>query len=72
MADHFCSIATRFRKVESVCGKEATHFVTYFNDGTEGRYCCTPHLGRAVDAVLGDPRTSKRRDATVNRVRKEG
>ena len=63
MADRFCSFAR--------CMSAATHFVTYFSNGDEGRYCCAAHLADAVDAVLGDSRTSKRANATVNRIRRK-
>lgn len=48
-----------------MCLKEAEYFTAYFNDGTEGKYCCAAHLARAVEAVLGDPRVRKRASATV-------
>lgn len=34
------------------CNNPATHFVSYFTDGSAGVSCCTQHLGRAVDLVL--------------------
>ncbi|GAA1961673.1 hypothetical protein GCM10009754_35850 [Amycolatopsis minnesotensis] len=66
MADHqVCQVMTRYRGVESRCLKEAAYFTAYFNDGTDGLYCCAAHLARAVEAVLGIPGVSKRASATV-------
>jgi hypothetical protein len=35
-----------------MCGKKATHFVTYFTDGSGGMNCCAPHIARALNLVL--------------------
>jgi hypothetical protein len=47
-----CRIWVFYRGSERLCAEPATHFVTYFQDGSGGVTCCDKHLAKAVHRVL--------------------
>lgn len=50
-----CRVWKKYRGNETLCGKPATHFVTYFQDGNGGKGCCDKHLAQAIQDVLNEP-----------------
>ncbi len=47
-----CAVDAKRRGVESLCGKPATHFVTFFDNGNGAENCCDAHIARAIREVL--------------------
>lgn len=55
MAKHYCNARLTGDLKGLTCTRDAAAFVTYFQDGSGGKYACLHHLQRVIEDVASKP-----------------